>query len=124
MDIEQIGAADHADLLSTVCTRSEQGHVGTATDFYASWTRKEAVLKATGEGLGRRMTSIEVSPPEVRPSVVSVDRTTDVACRMSDIHVGGYAGAVAVLTTNPVFFGVFDAGGILTAGLHSAVHGS
>jgi len=115
VDIEQVGAADHADLVSTVCTGSEQRHVGTATDFYAYWTRKEAVLKATGEGLARSMTSIEVTPPGARPSLVSVDRSTDVACRMSDIHLDGYAGAVAVMTTTHVSFGVYDAAGILMA---------
>jgi len=120
VDIEQVGAADHTDLVSTVCTRSEQRNVATATDFYAYWTRKEAVLKATGEGLARTMTSIEVTPPGVRPSLVSLDRTTDVACRMSDIHIEGYAGAVAVLTTNHVSFGVHDAGGILVAPLNPA----
>jgi hypothetical protein len=54
VDIEQVGAADYADLVSTVCTGSEQRNVGAATDFYAYWIRKEAVLKATGEGLARR----------------------------------------------------------------------
>ena len=115
VDIEQVGAADHTDLVSTVCTGSEQRNVVAATDFYAYWTRKEAVLKATGEGLGRSMTSIEVTPPGVSPSLVSVDRSTDVACRMSDIHVDGYAGAVAVMTTSHVSFGVFDAAAILMA---------
>ena len=120
VDIEQVGAADHTDLVSTVCTGSEQRNVGTATDFYAYWTRKEAVLKATGEGLARSMTSIEVTPPGVSPSLVSVDRRTDVACRMSDVHVEGYAGAVAVLTTTQVSFGVYDAAAILMAPLNSA----
>jgi 4'-phosphopantetheinyl transferase len=115
VDVEQLGAADHTDLVSSVCTRFEQQSLATARDFYAYWTRKEAVLKATGEGLGRAMTSIEVTAPGARPALVSIDGITDRACRMSDLHLEGYAGAVAVMTKADVWFDVFDAAAILTA---------
>lgn len=115
VDIEQLGATDHTDLVSTVCTESEQPKVSTSMDFYAYWTRKEAVLKATGEGLARAMTSIEVTAPGARPSLVSIDGTAKRACRMSDLHLDGYAGAVAVLSDVDVSFDVLDAGAILTA---------
>lgn len=115
VDIEQLGAADHTDLVSTVSTGSEPRNIATARDFYAYWTRKEAVLKATGEGLERAMTSIEVTPPGARPALVSIDGTTNRACRMSDIHLEGYAGAVAVMTKADVSFDVLDASAILSA---------
>lgn len=112
VDIEQLGAVD-TDLVSAVCTGSEMRNVATAADFYAYWTRKESVLKATGEGLCRPMKSIEVTPPMARPALVAVDGSTGFACRMADLHVRGYAGAVTVLSGAPVSFDVFDANRIL-----------
>ncbi len=115
VDIEQVGTADHSDLVSTVCTRSEQRNVGTVSDFYSYWTRKEAVLKATGEGLVRRMTSIEVTPPDDPAALVAMDGATGTTCRMTDLRIDGYAGAVAVLASSAVSFAVFDAAEILMA---------
>jgi len=112
VDVEQLGVG-HADLVPTVCTGSELRHVGTAADFYAYWTRKESVLKATGDGLRRPMTSIEVTPPGTAPALVSLDGSPGVACRMTDLRLEGYAGAVAVLAAMQVSFDVFDAGWIL-----------
>jgi 4'-phosphopantetheinyl transferase len=114
VDIEQLGSG-HTDLVTTVCTGSELRHVGTAADFYAYWTRKEAVLKATGEGLRRRMTSIEVTAPGARPALISLDSGAALACRMADLRIAGYAGAVAVLTAAHVSFDVFDATWLLQA---------
>jgi len=114
VDVEQIESG-HSDLVTTVCTGSELRHVGTAADFYAYWTRKEAVLKATGEGLRRRMTSIEVTAPGARPALVSLDGGAALACRMADLRIAGYAGAVAVLTAAHVSFDVFDAAWLLSA---------
>lgn len=113
VDVEQFGVG-YTDLVSTVCTGSELRHVGTAADFYAYWTRKESVLKATGEGLRRRMTTIEVTPPQAPAALVSVDGSPDVACRMADLRIDGYAGAVAVLATD-VSFDMFDANWMLQA---------
>ena len=112
MDVQQFGVG-HTDLVSTVCTESESRHVGSSADFYAYWTRKEAVLKATGEGLRRRMTSIEVAPPSAPPALVSLNGSRGVACRMADLRLPGYAGAVAVLTSSDVSFDVLDAGPLL-----------
>jgi len=112
VDVEQYGVG-HTDLVSTVCTESESRHVASSADFYAYWTRKEAVVKATGEGLRRRMTSIEVAPPSAPPALVSVDGGLGVPCRMADLRLPGYAGAVAVLTSSDVWFDVVDAGRLL-----------
>ena len=41
--------------------------------FYACWTRKEAFLKATGEGIAESLTKVEVTlAPEDKPGVVSL----------------------------------------------------
>lgn len=118
VDVEQFGIG-HTDLVPTVCTAPEIRHVGSSADFYTYWTRKEAVLKATGEGLHRRMTTIEVAPPGAPPALVSLDGSLGVACRMADLPLPGYAGAVAVLTTCDVSFDVVDADPLLRSAHHT-----
>ena len=67
VDVEQFGAAIHRSGLDGLhgIRNSQRRH--SAADFYAYWTRKEAVLKATGEGLRRTMNTIDVTPPRRRP---------------------------------------------------------
>ena len=121
VDVEQLGIG-HTDLVPTVCTASELRHVSSSADFYAYWTRKEAVLKATGEGLRRSMTSVEVSRPNALPTLESLNGNPGVACRMADLRLPGYAGAGAVLTTADVSFDVVDAEPLLR-GLHHRLPG-
>lgn len=51
--------------------------------FFVQWVRKESVLKATGEGLLRSMTSVVLGPPSEPPRLV----------RYGDCHVGPGSGA-------------------------------
>ena len=113
VDIEFMEARYDADLLLSVCSESEREFVRTPADFFAYWTRKEAVVKATGEGLNRALTDVIVTPPHVAPAVLSIDGLAQPGCRMFDAHVDGYAGAAAVLTCDPVSFSVVDAGSLL-----------
>lgn len=71
-----------------------------ASSFLACWTRKEAYLKSTGEGLGASLAAFEVS---VRPSeparIISIGGSEDRArgWYMEDFSPArGYAGAVVV----------------------------
>ena len=70
--------------------------------FFGCWTRKEAFVKATGEGIGRGLDSFVVSA-SCAPSgnallqVDGEDTTIETAWSVQDIEVPtGYAGAVAV----------------------------
>jgi 4'-phosphopantetheinyl transferase len=114
VDVEFIGTRGYAEILRSVCTRSERESVQTPADFFAFWTRKEAVVKATGEGLNRALTDVVVTPPDTAPAVVSFAGATQPECRMSDVLVEGYAGAAAVLTSDPVSFTVVDAAALLS----------
>ncbi len=98
----------------SVCTESERESVQAPADFFAYWTRKEAVVKATGEGLNRALTDIVVTPPDTAPAVVSIAGAARPECRISDVLVEGYAGAAAVLTSDPVSFVVIDAAALLS----------
>ena len=62
------------------------------------WTRKEAVLKATGDGLSAPMTELTVSPPDQPARVVRWASRPDLVSRivLADLHPGsGYVACVA-----------------------------
>jgi 4'-phosphopantetheinyl transferase len=115
VDVEAVRSIDFAAMTERVCTPGERSHVHAAADFFTFWTRKEAVLKATGEGLHRPMTDLEVAPPGSAPVLLRLGDGAPPACQMSDISIGGgYYGAVAVLVAEPVDFSTHDASPLLT----------
>jgi 4'-phosphopantetheinyl transferase len=67
--------------------------------FYNVWTRKEAFLKATGEGIGRNLAEVEVSPaPGREPAILRVPGMTPGAAGWklrSFSPAPGFLGAVA-----------------------------
>lgn len=63
------------------------------------WVRKEAVLKATGEGFAIDPTLLEMSAPDEEPRVLAWQGRLIPAMWVSDLDVGaGYEAAVVVLT--------------------------
>ena len=68
--------------------------------FFRAWTRKEAFLKATGDGLSRPAERIEVSlAPRGSPLLLAVDGDPDAAgpWQLRDLPAGrGYSAALAV----------------------------
>lgn len=70
--------------------------------FLAYWTRKEALLKATGEGLATPMPGITVTGPTERARLLDPGESTadPGRIRMADLGARpGYRACVAVLTT-------------------------
>jgi 4'-phosphopantetheinyl transferase len=113
VDVEVVGSRDYEPLVRSVCTAAERPLVRTAADFYAYWTRKEAVLKATGQGLRIPMTSVTVTPPGSAAGLLALNGARP-PCQLADISAGaGYAGAVAVLTSEPVSVQVLAADRVL-----------
>lgn len=71
--------------------------------FLRCWTRKEAILKATGEALTTAMDTLQVSPPDKPPSVLRWPGATARDVRLHDLEPGaGYAACIAALTHLPL----------------------
>jgi len=83
--------------------------VRTSRDFYDYWTRKESVLKATGQGIEKDLREVEVTPSAQHPSLLTIAGARTPWSSMAALSIDGYAGAVAVLATDPVSFNVIDA---------------
>jgi 4'-phosphopantetheinyl transferase len=67
--------------------------------FYQCWTRKEAFLKATGDGLLRPLDSFEVAfGPDRTPAFQRIDGDDRDAWRLAAFEPHGFAGAVAART--------------------------
>lgn len=60
IDVEQIKTHfDHSSLAKECFTINERNLINNLEDFYCFWTRKEAILKASGEGLIDNLHEIE-----------------------------------------------------------------
>ncbi len=71
--------------------------------FLRCWTRKEAVLKATGEALTTAMDALRVSAPDEPPEVLQWPEASAREVRLHDLEPGpGYAACVAALTDRPL----------------------
>jgi len=72
--------------------------------FMRYWTRKEAVLKATGDGLVLPMAALRVTAPDQPPAVTGwPEDGPGRAVRMLDLDAGrGYRACLAVLTDLPL----------------------
>lgn len=72
IDIEIINPKiDYTDLKSQCFALDEQLQIKSATDFFGLWTRKEALLKASGEGLINEMANINCLEQQVTRHQVS-----------------------------------------------------
>jgi 4'-phosphopantetheinyl transferase len=67
--------------------------------FFRCWTRKEAVIKATGEGFARDLMSFDVSLSREDPRLLRLDGDDPSAWRLVHLDLqAGYVGAIACRT--------------------------
>jgi 4'-phosphopantetheinyl transferase len=82
-----------------------QGRQARLQAFFHSWTRKESVLKATGDGLRIPMSNVTLGAPLDRARLTGFTTHPELVetAQIVDLHPGpGYVGAVAVLSAQPV----------------------
>lgn len=107
VDVEAMRAFDHSPLLQDVLAPGERAPGLEA--FWAYWTRKESVLKATGVGLAVPMREVAVTAPGEPPRLLSY-RGGRLSARMADVvFAPGHVGAATVLTAHHVQFHAHDA---------------
>jgi len=102
LDVERISDVDIEGLSRLVLHPDEKAADPDA--FFTFWTRKEAVVKATGDGLGAPLSQVRVSDPGGPPELLGYpDRAAPPAAHLVDIRpADGYRAALAVLSATPV----------------------
>ncbi|GAA0590154.1 4'-phosphopantetheinyl transferase superfamily protein [Kribbella sandramycini] len=104
LDVERIAPEHDLDGVARMSLTPEEHQVfeqyegaARARAFATYWTRKEAVLKASGEGI-TGVQNVVVSGPEEPAAVIRWDRQA----QLTDLTVDdGYAAALAVLSPEP-----------------------
>jgi 4'-phosphopantetheinyl transferase len=113
VDVETVRPSDSfLSLASTCFAPEEKAELAAlpawqhAKAFYAGWTRKEALIKATGEGLSRPLASFAVTiGPDVPPRLIRFDNHPDPAgtWQIMDLsHDLRFAAAVAVSNVHAI----------------------
>jgi 4'-phosphopantetheinyl transferase len=83
----------------------------TTRAFLSYWTRKEALVKATGDGITESLPGVVVSPPEEPARLLSYEGKPALAERtvMADLHRGpGHVATAAVIGDGPYTFSELD----------------
>lgn len=110
VDVESVNPdLDHAELARIAMTEAERERLAAETDkamsFTTTWARKEAVVKALGEGLRTPLNGFAVSPSNEDARVVSWPQRADLVARIHLVDLAsdpGHRAAVAVLGDRPL----------------------
>jgi 4'-phosphopantetheinyl transferase len=117
VDVERVSEHGVEALSPSVLSGSEMTEVGGAADFFKFWTRKEALVKATGDGLTVPMTQVVVTGTGACPRLLAYPGRPGLAARLHDLcSHAGYAAALAVLTAEPLDIVELSADGLLDNG--------
>lgn len=109
VDIEQVPQAPPSnDLIEAALSQAERHHFATLPEslrraaFARYWTRKEAVLKATGHGLSIEPNTLTVSPPGTGPRLIAWDTAPRLTRQvfLHELNAGpNHAACLAMLDT-------------------------
>ena len=116
VDVQQVADDSVHDLSPLVLAESEARHVVVARDFFIYWTRKEALVKATGDGVAVPLSEVVVTPPGTHPDLLSYPGQGGLTAQLRDLSPDpGYVGALAVLSPRRVVIHERSAEQLLTA---------
>jgi 4'-phosphopantetheinyl transferase len=105
------------ELSPLVLAGPEARHVVVARDCFTYWTRKEALVKATGDGVAVPLSEVVVTPPGTPPALLGYPGQAGLAAQLRDLSPDpGYVGALALLSPWPVVVHERSAEQLLTAG--------
>jgi 4'-phosphopantetheinyl transferase len=117
VDVQRVDVDPVQELSPLVLAETEAGHVAAARDFFTYWTRKEALVKATGDGVTVPLREVVVTPPGTPPRLLGYPRQGGLAAQLRDLSPDpGYVGALAVLSPRPVVVRERSGEQLLTAG--------
>lgn len=111
LDVEAISRRSDDRLIAYALSEAERAVVDAlppdarADAFFGYWTRKEALMKATGRGLKLPLRSLTLSGPGEPPRLLAAtdDGLDPARTRLADLDPGsGYLAAVAALTDRPL----------------------
>jgi 4'-phosphopantetheinyl transferase len=103
LDVERVAEVDVAGLGRTVLHETERATPPDLPAFFTYWTRKEAVVKATGDGLAASLAEVRVTGPAEPPVLLAYPGRHLLPAHLIDLHPDdGYRAALAVLTADPV----------------------
>jgi 4'-phosphopantetheinyl transferase len=110
VDVEHVDRAIDVDSLrGSVLTAAEQRALDDLPadrrtfGFFTYWCRKEALLKATGDGLSGGMHNVSMSPPSAAPELISWAGRPMPAVALADVQPDAqHLGCVAALTAEPL----------------------
>ncbi|MQY06681.1 4'-phosphopantetheinyl transferase family protein [Actinomadura macrotermitis] len=81
VDVEAATGRMTADIAGHLLAPGESA--AAEADLLAYWTRKEALTKATGDGLREPFTNLRVSPPSAPPRLLAWEGRPDLAARFT-----------------------------------------
>lgn len=120
LDVEKVDLGIDANSLAVVSLAESETKELTryepadrARAFTTYWTRKEAVVKATGDGMRTDLRRLVVSPPD-QPAALLEWSGYDGRVQLDDLEIGSdYAASLAILSTDPVTVNSIDAAPLL-----------
>jgi 4'-phosphopantetheinyl transferase len=116
IDVEPVTGLTAAEIAPLALGDDEVPHAVDARTVLTYWTRKEAIVKATGDGIEVPLRDVRVSPPGATPRLLGYPGRDGLVAQLLDLRTGdGYVGALAVLVPGPVVVRETSAERLLTA---------